>query len=204
MTIDNIDIVMHTFQFVVPGYIITEIISAIMPTKRISEGEKIIQTIGYSVLNAALWLWLFKAIASKLVPGSTCYWLVNTILIVLSGCLTGITLGVIRRREIVRKLFGLLRISFAHPVPTAWDYYFSKQEECWMEVTLQNGKVLRGLYSSRSFSSSDSEYRDIYLEELYTKSGESWKKSERTAGIWICPEEIRYIKLYTKEAEKNV
>ena len=62
MTIDSFESVIYTFQFVVPGYIISEIISAIMPQKKASEGEKLVQAIGYSVLNLALWHWLFMII----------------------------------------------------------------------------------------------------------------------------------------------
>ena len=62
MIIDSIDTVVYTFQFIVPGYVISEVIGAIMPRKKYSEGERIVQVIGYSVFNMGVWYWLFKLI----------------------------------------------------------------------------------------------------------------------------------------------
>ena len=59
----------------------------------------------------------------------------------------------------------------------AWDYKFSDGKSQWVEITVSNGKVIRGLYSSHSLASSESEYRDMYLEELYIKENEKWNKS---------------------------
>ena len=196
--IDKLDIVTYTFQFVVPGYIIGEVISMVLPRKEYSEGEKMIQAIGYSVCNMAIWYWLFVFIQEN-IENSVCFWIVNACAVILTGCVTGIVLGIIRKEEIIRKLFKILKINLTHPAPTAWDYKFSDGKEYWVEITVANGNVLRGRYSSKSLSSSDSSYKDIYLEELYSKPKDKWKKVEKTAGVWINPEEIRYIKFYDME-----
>lgn len=36
-----------------------------------------------------------------------------------------------------------------------------------MIITLSSGKIVRGLYGTSSFSSSDEQFRDIYLQEVY-------------------------------------
>ncbi len=71
-----------------------------------------------------------------------------------------------------------------------------------MEITISDGLVLRGLYSCNSMSSSI-EYRDIYLEKLYTKENDQWMEVDRTAGVWINPDEVRYIKFYEYEEVSN-
>ena len=36
----------------------------------------------------------------------------------------------------------------------------------------------------------------IFIKELYIKKEGEWIKDERTEGVWINPEEIRYVKFY--------
>lgn len=203
MTISSFEAVIYTFQFVVPGYIIAEIVSAIMPKKKASEGEKLIQAIGYSVLNLALWCWLFMIVQQHCTPAKPMFWLVNALLTLFTGGITGVIIGLVRAKGIIRNLLGLLHIDMSHPIPTAWDYKFSDGNSYWLEVFLTNGKVVRGLYSGNSLSSSDSEYRDIYIEQLYKCENDEWKPIDRTAGIWIKPDEIKYIKFYCLEGQAD-
>jgi hypothetical protein len=53
-----------------------------------------------------------------------------------------------------------------HPIPTAWDYYFFKCEPCLVIVHLKNGKLIGGLYGTKSYTSSYPEKMSIYLEQL--------------------------------------
>lgn len=203
MTVDSVEVVWLTCQFVLPGYIIREILLAVMPQKTISDGAQLVETLGYSVLHMALWGWLINGIQIKL--GSNIGWcgLAEVVVILCTAIFTGVLLGVFRERQVFRILFQKMGIKLSHPVPTAWDYKFSVCESQWVEVTVSDGKTLRGFYSGKSFSSSDSNYRDIYLEELYIKNKDTWTKVERTSGVWINPEEIRFIKFYSLEDSEN-
>ena len=49
--IENIDSVIYTVNFIIPGYIILKVVSVILPTTKQSETETIVQSIGYSILN---------------------------------------------------------------------------------------------------------------------------------------------------------
>ena len=64
--IDKLDAVIYTFQFIVPGYIIGEVISMVLPRKDCTEGEKMIQAVGYSIFNMAIWYWLFVIIQENI------------------------------------------------------------------------------------------------------------------------------------------
>lgn len=197
--IENFETVVLTFQFLVPGYIIREIIIAIYPQKHFSEGEKIIQMMAYSVLNTAVWYGPILYIQNKFSHHSTGFWLCSIGCILLTGCATGIFLGFARKKEWFKKLLEWIKLEPLHPAPTAWDYFFSKMESCWVEVKVSDGKVVRGYYSCDSLTSSDNSYHDIYVEKLYVKRDGSWEKVERTKGVWINPDEIRYIKFYSEE-----
>lgn len=199
MTLDGIDVVFYTFTYLVPGYIIMEIISTLMPSKKLSEGEKTVRSIAYSVLNLALWRWLFLLIKNLFIEPTLWYWLLNTLAVFLTGGLTGIAIGFVKSKNILHKLLESININAAHPTPTAWDYRFSDGKEYWVEVYISDGKIIRGFYGGNSFTADD-DHRDILIEEVYTKEDDDeWKKVERTAGVLICPNEIKYIKFYKVE-----
>ena len=152
MTLDSINAVAYTFLYIVPGFITSEVISALMPTKKYSEGEKTIQAIGYSVLNLAVWRWLFLLLQQHFSEPTPFFWLINTILVFATGGITGAVIGILRAKNAVRRLFEHFNINYRHPIPTAWDYKFSDGKSYWVEVFLSNDKVIRGLYSGRSFA----------------------------------------------------
>ena len=52
------------------------------------------------------------------------------------------------------------------PLDTAWDSYFLNNPHIFMEIHLNDGKVLYGEYAEKSYASSDSENMDIYLERI--------------------------------------
>ena len=203
MTLDSINAVAYTFLYIVPGFITSEVISALMPTKKYSEGEKAIQAIGYSVLNLAVWRWLFLLLQQYFGEPTPFFWLINTALIFATGGITGAVIGVLRAKNTVRRLFEHFNINYSHPIPTAWDYKFSDGKSYWVEVFLSNDKVIRGLYSGRSFASSDDEHRDIFIEYLYEKRDDAWVRVERTAGVLISPDEVRYIKFFELEGNND-
>lgn len=59
MTINTYEAVVYTVIFLVPGFIIDEMVATLMPMKIYSDKTKSLKYIGYSVLNFTLWIWLF-------------------------------------------------------------------------------------------------------------------------------------------------
>ena len=200
--IENLEVVYYTAQFILPGYIISQIVAAIMPQKRFSESVQILHAIGYSITNLTIWYWLFMLINQSCAGKPICCWVLNVLSLIITSCVTGLIIGVIRKKNIFVWIARKLKLNPEHPIPTAWDYKFSDGKSYWLEITISDGLVLRGLYSCNSMSSSI-EYRDIYLEKLYTKENDQWMEVDRTAGVWINPDEVRYIKFYEYEEVSN-
>lgn len=100
-----------------------------------------------------------------------------------------------QKKEIIKNIFIKFGIQTKHPIPTAWEYKFSNTNEPkWVIITLSSGKIVRGLYGTSSFSSSDEQFRDIYLQEVYMQKSEGmWEKVDRSDGIWVSPKEISLI-----------
>ena len=195
MTINSYQIILYTGLFLVPGYIIDEIISTIMPQKTYSDKVKTVRFIGYSILNFFVWIWLYWLLHKHIPPERTLYWALIIFCTLITSTITGFIIGILRKKELVRAIFKKFNIQAEHPIPTAWDYKFSETTESrWIIVTLANGTHMRGLYSCRSLASSDEQYRDIYIEEVYCMDeNEKWIKMKRTDGVWINPSEIKMI-----------
>ena len=70
----------------------------------------------------------------------------------------------------------------------------------WVCVCLDNDTFVRGRYGINSLASSEKNNHDIYLEEVYLKNSEgTWIKEERTDGIWISANSIKWINFYKDE-----
>lgn len=203
--IDKIDAVIYTLNYVIPGYIILKIISTITPTAKQSETEIIVQSIGFSILNNSIWSFAFSLI--KLIFYKTNIVLFNiftSLVFILSGIVTGVIIALLKKYNVLGKLLNVLKIESTNPIPTAWDYVFSKYESYWVEVEVSSGKQIRGLFSNMSYASSEYDNRDIYLEELYEKKSDNsvWEKVERTKGVWISSSDIKHIKFYKLEEDE--
>ena len=81
--------------------------------------------------------------------------------------LFGMLLGWIARKRPHEKLLARFGINPVHATPTAWDYAFGLGREAWILVTLKDGTRFAGWYSASSFSSSDPNERDVYIDPAY-------------------------------------
>ena len=123
-----------------------------------------------------------------------------TVVVFLGPVGLGLGLGFCSKKDIVRKVLVPLGFNPIHSVPTAWDFKFSDSPPVWVLVTLKDGHTVGGLWGSRSFASSESDERDIYIQEVYKiLKTKTWKKVERNDGILICGDEIKHIEFWSDE-----
>jgi hypothetical protein len=68
-------------------------------------------------------------------------------------------------------------------------------------VTLTSGERVAGLFRDRSFASSDTGERDLYIEEEYTVTDEGvWEARAERVGVLISAKEIRYVEFWNSQA----
>ena len=96
MTINSIEVFIYTAYFLLPGYIISEIINCIVPSKKVSDAEKTIRCIGYSFLDLAIWFWLIRIVNKKV--SDNWYWFVLMLIVLISSVITGLTIGIIKKK----------------------------------------------------------------------------------------------------------
>lgn len=203
MTVNSLDVIYYTFAFIVPGYIIDEIIDKISPVKTEKTDIRFLRCLLYSVINYVVWAAWGIRLINKFFKNKEdiTYWLVVDLAVIVSGAITGFVIGIIKAKRLSAKILNpmLLKMNIAlkHPAPTAWDYQFNKlQSGCgeWVIVRLKSGETVYGRYGTGSFSSSEETERDIYLERTYSWSDNgAWIETDRSDGIWISPNEISTI-----------
>ncbi len=191
MVIDSIDVVLYTAYFVLPGYIIFNIIEDFIPSGEKSDAEKLVSFIGYSLIEIAGWYWLID----KLPRTDKWYWLILLLIVVITSAITGFIIGLLLKIGPIRKLLSKTGLQIQNRIPTAWDYKFSNLNEGRkVIVALNDGTYIRGLYYNKSFASSDSSYRDIYIEKCcILNKKEKWREVDQNDGVWINPNTIKWI-----------
>ena len=195
MTISNFDAVFYTISFLVPGFVMNSVISAFRPQKELKEKITFLRYLTLSSINYALWSWLIYIISQQSFidqyPKRTAFaWFA---IIFISPVIVGAFIGIIKQKEWVRNLLQKIGINTTHPIPSAWDYIFSKAESEWILVTLKDDSIVAGWFGSESFAASIADGKDIYIQEVYRIDEGKWGKLERKSGIWIEAEQIKHI-----------
>lgn len=198
MTIDSFEVVFYTCIFLLPGFIIKSVIDTLVPPTKNNDTKYFFSCLLYSIVNCAIWSWVYLLLNKISDNHPIIYWILLLATTVVGATLLAFVVGVIKQTDLIEWLFKKMGVNKIHPVPTAWDYFFSKQKESWVIVTLKSGKTIYGKYSEQSFSSSDNEERDLYIEKTYTvKDNMTWEEDEKSKGILITKEEIETIEFFT-------
>jgi hypothetical protein len=190
MTIDSLETILLTCIFIVPGFLIDGIVNAFSPYGKRKEYVYFLYCLFYSVLHYAVFGWAYILIWKILA------WRLLIILgITLIGAIfLGVVIGLFKSRTWLRKLLNFLKCNISNPIPSAWDYLFSKQKSCFIIVTLNDGQIVYGLYSTNSFSSSDCDERDIYIEKIYSiDENNVWIDDSKSLGIYLAYSQIKTI-----------
>ena len=194
MTIDSFEVLFYTCIFLLPGFIIKSIMDTLVLPVKHNDTKYFFSCLLYSVVNCAVWSWAYLLLNKISEEHPTIYWISLLATTVVGATLLAILIGVVKQKGFIEWLFAKMRVNKNHSVPTAWDYYFSKQEESWIIVTLKNGKTIYGKFSEHSFASSDTEERDLYIEKTYNiKEDMTWVEDDKSKGILVAKDEIETI-----------
>ena len=194
MTIDSFDIVFYTAVFVLPGFIINSIIDVMNPPKKHNDGIYLLKCIGLSLVSCGVWCWLYKIILECDRLSTLWHWILLSLTSVVGSALLGFVIALIKQSQCISWILSRLKISIMHATPTAWDYLFFKQGSAFIIVTLTDDTKLYGWYSSNSFTSSDQDERDIFVEIGYKLSKDGkWEEDTQSGGFYVPKDQIKYI-----------
>jgi Family of unknown function (DUF6338) len=125
-------------------------------------------------------------------------------LILVGPAVFGLVLGIAAQKEWIHWVADHFDLSIVHVIPTAWDWRFSKmpRDGLFVMVTLTNGATVAGHFGSKSFASSDTGERDLYIQEEYTVTSDGrWEARSEKVGILIPAREIRHIEFWQPATE---
>ena len=194
MTIDSFDIVFYTAIFVLPGFIINSIIDTMNPPKKHNDGIYLLKCIGLSLVSCGVWCWLYKIILECNKLSTLWHWILLSLTSVVGSALLGFVIALIKQSQCISWILSKLKINIMHATPTAWDYLFFNQGSAFIIVTLTDDTKLYGWYSSKSFTSSDQDERDIFVEIGYKLSKDGkWEKDTQSGGFYVPKDQIKYI-----------
>lgn len=212
MTLESLDVVLYTCLFLVPGFIIDDIVNAFCTSKKRDTNIAILRYLMFSVIHVAIWSWAYASILIDApVKATSINWVYMFLLTVVGAFLTGTLLGLLIKQQFLQKFFALLGITVAGTIPSAWDNKFSSMEMSrWVIVSLASDKLVYGRMGRCSCASSNPDERDIYLSKVYTLDANGkWIANPDTDGMLIMKSEIRFIefiydmKEVTKELESG-
>jgi hypothetical protein len=107
--------------------------------------------------------------------------------------LLGLLLGMELKANWLRFLLQKISVYPVHVVPTAWDWKFGTMREEFVLIRTTQGQVVRGYLNDKSFVSSDSSERDIYVGQMYSNgANDVWEPLEGRS-IWLRGEGIATI-----------
>jgi len=182
--------------FIVPGLIALFVRSRFIAGRTPSLTENALAFFFLSIVYYSVAVVLLPEVASE---SGLWRWLLWVALLLVGPALFGLMLGIAAQKEWASWLAGKLGLEIMHIIPTAWDWRFSRVPRggMFILVTLTNDEKVAGYFGPRSFASSDSGERDLYIEEEYTvdQSG-NWTARPERVGVLIPMREIRYIEYW--------
>lgn len=191
--------------FIVPGLIALFVRSKFITGRSPSPTENVLIFLVLSLVYYSLTIIFIEKALSVQEP-----WLARAliwILLILVGpAVFGFLLGVAAQKEWGNWLANKVDLSIVHVIPAAWDWRFSKVPRggMFIMVTLTSDEKVTGLFGSNSFASSDTDERDLYIEEEYTVTEEGkWEVRPEKVGVFIPANQIKYIEFWQPQtAEK--
>ena len=205
MTVDSFDIVFYTGLFVLPGFIVKSVIDTMNPPRKTSDGIYFLSCMMYSIINCAVWSWLYVWISSLGNDQRVLYWFLCVLITIVGAMSIGLLLGMAKQKRLFYDLLAAFGFKVIDPTSTAWDYWFSQQEPSYVLVTLTDDSVIRGWFGDDSFAASDSEDRDIFIEKVYVtiKGTNRWKAAPENKGVYISKSQIKTIEFMDPKQENE-
>jgi hypothetical protein len=188
MTFETFDAVLYTVTFLVPGFIWSAVLSMLIPRRSQAIEVRLLEFLTLSCINHGLWIWLLLPIFKGDFMDSHPFWAGAVLIfpLVASPVLLGLGTAHLHQKDWIRRFLGRFGFRTVHPIPTAWDYHFSRGRPYWVIVLLRDGSRVYGRFGPESFAGDDPDERDLYLEAVFrlTPTGEPAIPQSADGGWW--------------------
>lgn len=179
--------------FVVPGFISLKAYELFFPSQNNDPSKRLIDAVSYSCINYAvlmpLILWVeHSKIAEKEYFLYICFYF---IVIFIFPILLTFFWKKIRETKWLQK-------NMPHPTLTTWDFLFAQRKEYWVKIVKNDGSIIGGAFSTKSFASSAPAPEAIYIEETWVinkDTGKFERPVTKSSGLLILSKDISHIEL---------
>lgn len=176
---------------VVPGLISMHVWRLLIATPQVEWASAALEAAFYGALNFALTLPLIILIHQDGFPQRHPYIYAGLGLVVLfvAPIVWPLLLKLLLNTPVMRGL--------QLPYPTAWDFFFEQRLPVFVLITLQNGRMIGGLFGPESYAASYPRDGDIYLECMYhvNSNGVFGQPVAGSRGVLVRKEEYSHIEL---------
>jgi hypothetical protein len=172
MKLESLNIVLYKAIFLLPGFFIRNIISSLNPTRKSSDNITFLSCFMYSVINLAIWSWAYIWVTNKYINqyiSDSFYFIILLLISLIGGFLLSFFIGVIIQKRCINKIAQKFNIRSVDPTDSCWDWLFSNLVNRQIVITLKDNSQICGWFGGYSFSSSDPNERDIFIEYTYKK-----------------------------------
>lgn len=180
--------------FVVPGLISIKAYELYFPSQQKPASRLLIDSMTYSCINYIFSLWIISYVENSKVDFHEnlpfLYYLAYVFVLFISPIILVRLWKAIRESSTFKS-----SVNNIHPIEKPWDFFFSQGQPCYVKVTLTNGDILAGYYSTKSMASSSPTDNSIYLEQrwLVSEKGAFERPVNRTLGVLINSDQIAHI-----------
>ncbi len=185
---------------VVPGLIITWIRSQFLAGRVASHSTTLLFYLAVSFIYNAFAYPFIRCFMPGLMPDFQFNIYAWFVIIIVIPAFLGFFLGCEARNVWIYKLLRFFRLNPIHPIETTWDWKFRNITDGgeWIVVTLKTGTKIGGWFGEKSFYSTSSNERDLYIERIYNIKEDLWEPMD--TGVLIFAREIRDVQFFTSIA----
>ncbi len=197
MKLENITDLYFVLSIFIPGFIYNGVLRQFIPLHDSTIKETVLLRLltatafNYAICSPLIYFFLYRA---DLFP---IYWraAVWFVVIFLAPIILALTRAKIIQSVRPEFLWKWLKLRSINPIPTGWDWIFSRAGTCFVLITLKDGTEIAGYFGGDSMASSDPDRRDIYIEKLYTvpADGSPWVEVGGSLGMQVQGDQIAYI-----------
>ena len=189
----SIDYLLAFALFVLPGAISMYIFGLLVAQGDRLLKDRVLEAICFSLLNFALCFWpiqlLFRDGFLHAYPLEA--WLIALATLVVAPVIWPF---------VAHRLLRLAerRHWIAPQAKTAWDDYFlSRNEGIWIQVTLRDGNTVGGIFGQESFASSFPNQGHMFIQELWEiEDGKFKEPVAGKPGILLRPEDYLHLRVF--------
>jgi len=193
----------------VPGFIYRSVLANFVPSKQGKSKEFVLlglltaTAVNYAFCSPLIYLLLNGMLFASSPIGQAAMWFV--VVGAVPVILALVSAYAVQRDWVsmgFSKMHPKMRLHSISPIPTGWDWVFSRTEPCYLVVKLRDGTEIAGYFGAHSMASSDAASRDLFIEKVFSVPDEGpWRPVERSGGVWVDGSQVSSVEFQEREVD---